>query len=72
MTFPDVVIECSRHRDFVSGFNRLTNSNFGQSLNRTALDKLIDETCGAPAEPDIAMFVAFVHDTVWTRLPRTT
>jgi hypothetical protein len=72
--FANLVTYCASVPELVDQFNRLTGCNLGQSAKRTPLERAIDEATGYPgeSEADMAAFVAFVHDTVWLRLPRVT
>lgn len=65
MTFGDVVIECARNREFVAGFERLTQT---PALSTTPIESAIDEATGHRHEY-CARFCEFVYETVWSRLP---
>jgi hypothetical protein len=70
--FLNLVTYCASVPEFVEQFNRLTGCNLGQSTKRTAFERAIDEATGAPgeSEADMALFVGFVRDTIWMRLPQ--
>lgn len=68
MNFAECVNYCAANQEFVEGFDRLTDSHFSTVANRTPLDALIDEATGRDRTAAFK-FVAFVWETVWTRLP---
>lgn len=65
MTFPDCVLECSRNRDLIAQFDRLTGSNL--SLKGAPIELMVDEATGKLAD-DVRQFTAFVYDVVWLTL----
>ena len=70
LDFARCVQVCAAEPSFVEGFNRLTGSHLHDD-QRTILEKAIDTACGRKREEDpadIARFVAFVWDVVWTRI----
>lgn len=71
MDFIDCVARCAQEPELVANFNRLSGCNFGQSLRRTPLEVAIDEAAGYGGEnpADMAAFIAFVYDCIWSRLP---
>jgi len=72
LNFSDCVELCLSQEDFVEQYNRLTGSRLNQKGSRTALEYLIDTSCGyTPGldEQEYFKFFAFVWDEVWMRLP---
>lgn len=70
MTFTECVSTCISTPELIAEFNRLTGCNLGQSLSRTAIDKMVDEATGYSGErdEDMAAFVMFVYEYIWIRL----
>ena len=72
MTFAECVLHCFDNRELVNGFNRLTGCSLGED-HRSQFDKLIDHATGhqPPAidEAEALLFIAFVDDCIWSRLP---
>lgn len=52
--------------ELVAEFDRMHGTNL--SLRGSGLDLRIDLACGRP-EGDVAQFVAFIHETVASRVP---
>jgi len=64
--FRTIVMACAADDDFVANFDRLTKSNLrGRG---SGLDLAIDDATGR-LKADAALFVAFVFNVVWSRLP---
>lgn len=72
--FANLVTYCASVPELVEQFNRLSGCNLGQSANRTPFERAIDEATGAPGESeiDMALFVEFVREYIWMRLPQVT
>jgi hypothetical protein len=74
MSLLDVVKECASHKDFVEGFNRLTNCHFLED-SRSPIVRMVDEATGYETRLIdeqvyyMQIFILFVYETVWTRLP---
>jgi hypothetical protein len=71
-TFPDCVEYCLSQKELIEQYNRLTGSKIGVKSTPTALETLIDESCGyTPGldEKEYFKFFEFVRDVIWTRLP---
>lgn len=68
--FLDCLTVCANTPELIEQFNRLTGCNLGQSQNRTALERAIDDAAGYSGErdEDMAVFVAFVAECVWMPL----
>lgn len=66
LSFADVVAVCAANHEFVASFDRLCGCNL--SGRGTPLDLAIDRATGRE-EQDAAMFIEFVHEVVWLRLP---
>ena len=71
INFLECLSVCASTPELVAEFNRLTGCKFGQSQNRTALERAIDEATGYSGErdEDMAAFVDFVYEMIWQRLP---
>jgi hypothetical protein len=70
MTFREVIIECALDKEFVKGFNRLTNSTL-MIKSTNPIIQMIDEVTGydkVTEEDDWTRFINFVYETVWTRV----
>jgi len=67
ITLQECIIECAGREDLVREFNRLTGCRLGQSLERTGIERMIDEATGYPGESDDDMrqFCEFVRDYIW-------
>ncbi|MFA5048893.1 MAG: hypothetical protein WC516_07770 [Patescibacteria group bacterium] len=69
------VEECAKNPKFVKGFNRLMGCHLFESDKRAPIVRMIDESTGYQKELDekkheeFLMFVAFVWECVWARLP---
>lgn len=66
--FREVVLTCAENSVLVSEFDRLHGTKLGQIGGRAWLEA----TEGNPTDQDqetMWMFVAFVYECVWTRLP---
>jgi hypothetical protein len=72
MTFAECVLHCFDNPELVSQFNRLTGCSLGMD-RRTRIEQLIDQATGfeppAFSEDEAHLFIAFVWDFVWIRLP---
>ena len=66
MTFTECVKFCAGNAEMVRQFDRLRGTNL--SLRGSALDLAVDEATGR-LRHDLALWVAFVYDAVWLRLP---
>lgn len=73
MTFLDCVLHCADNAEFVANFNRLTGRNFGKSLRRSNIERLIDDATDHNPEydGDVLAFIDAVRDLVWDRLPQS-
>jgi hypothetical protein len=71
-SFFNLVSYCASQPELVAQFNRLTGCKLGQSANRTAWERAIDDATGAPGESadDMRAFVTFVYECFWLRLPQ--
>lgn len=69
MTYLEALTEAASNKDFVSGYDRLTNSNFGKIISATGIEKLIDESTGC-AKEEVSKFMKFFDEYVWDRLPQ--
>ena len=69
--FEACLMECVKQPGFIQEFNRLTGCRFGQSLTRKPIERMIDDACGHSGESDddTRLFIAFVYEFVWSRLP---
>lgn len=66
LTFTDCLMQTAAHAEFVAEFDHLMGCNL--SLKGLPIELMIDEACGR-LDHDLALFVAFVKDVVWDRLP---
>jgi hypothetical protein len=72
LTFQKCVEECLDNTDFVKEFDRLMGSSLGPKKAASPMEFLVDQTTGydeVKRNQDLKKFVAFVHETVWIRLP---
>jgi hypothetical protein len=69
VTFIDCVLYCAGNREMVHHFDRLRGTNL--SLRGGGLALAIDQATGR-LDHDLALFIEFVWDCVWTRLPPDT
>jgi len=72
LTFEDCLRECIGNLEFVRGFDRLCGTDLAGARRRGVLTAMVDEATGFGEErrrEDVGRFVAFVHETVWRRLP---
>lgn len=72
LTFEECVDSCLGNRDFVSEFDRLCGTCLGGQREGSPVERMIDQATGFDEErrrEDLEKFVAFVHETVWLRLP---
>lgn len=65
MTFTECVMECAGNSELVAEFDRLSGSNL--SLKGAKIELMIDEATGR-LNAELAMFVSFVYERVWTRI----
>jgi len=68
LTFTECLLKCAENREFVAQFDRLSGTALSNA-GRGGINEMIDKATGRQAE-DVHLFVAFVWDAVWTRLPR--
>jgi len=67
--FKALVLYCARNQELVAEFNRLFECNLGVD-KRSPLEAMIDAATGhEPDEKDMKLFVGFVWECVWCRLP---
>lgn len=66
MNFPECVLYCAKHPEFLSNFDRLYGANL--SLKGSPIELMVDVACKRQ-EKDWQAFVDFVYEYVWTRLP---
>lgn len=75
MNFTDCVLECFENHELVAQFNRLYGCSLGVD-RRTTIEQMVDRATGhePPAidEREAKLFIAFVWNCVWTRLPPET
>ena len=71
LNFRDVVLMCFANREFMEQYRRLSGSRLGLD-ERTPIEKMVDSAVGYDgiAEDDALSFFEFVHDVVWSRVPR--
>lgn len=58
--------------EFVAEFNRLAGTRIGRSSSPSPIASLVDEATGyrdLKEREELIKFLAFVHETVWKRLP---
>lgn len=66
MTFHECILYCAGNRELVHHFDRLRGTNL--SLRGAPIDLAVDKASGR-LDDDLGLFVAFVFDAVWCRLP---
>jgi hypothetical protein len=66
VTFADCVLACLNNRELLASLDRLRGTNL--SRRGSPIELAIDEATGR-AEADVAVFLEFVKDVVWDRLP---
>ena len=75
MTFTECVLHCFDNTELVSNFNRLWSCSLGTD-RRSTIERMIDQTAQYDGrsvnEDDAKLFIAFVWEYVWTRLPPET
>lgn len=70
MTFEECAVFCIKQRGLVEQFDRLRGTHLLPFLNRSPIDVMIDEATGnEPSDEDMALWMDFVWDCIWTRLP---
>jgi len=71
LTFREVVLVCFANREFMEQYRRLSGSRLGLD-ERTPIEKMIDSAVGYQGivEGEALLFFTFVHDVVWSRIPR--
>ena len=71
LNFRDVVLMCFANREFMEQYRRLSGSRLGLD-ERTPIEKMVDSAVGYDgiAEDDAFSFFEFIHDVVWSRVPR--
>ena len=76
LTFKKCVEDCLATPDFVQEFDRLAGCHLGAQKTQSPVDALVDQATGfdeMQKELDrrdfAALFVAFVFEVVWLRLP---
>jgi hypothetical protein len=72
VTFTECVLECFDNVELRAQFNRLYGCSIGVD-RRSGIEKLVDRATGfeppAISKDEAHLFIAFVWDCVWTRLP---
>ncbi len=72
MTFTECALHCFDNKELVSQFNRLYGCSLGVDRRRM-IERMVDQAAGyvppVVDEDEAHMFIAFVWDFVWTRLP---
>lgn len=71
LKFEQCVEMCLNEPEFVAGFNKLAKANLGKQL-RSGILAMVDQATGfdeIKEQENLKKFVAFVYETVWTRLP---
>lgn len=66
VTFLDCLFECAGNAEMVRHFDRLRGTNL--SLRGGPINLAVDQATGR-LDHDLALFVDFVWDCVWIRLP---
>ncbi len=70
ITFYECLMEAARWPYLIEGFDRMLGCSLSPEklAARAPLDTMIDNATGK-LDYDLSMFIAFVYDIVWTRLP---
>jgi hypothetical protein len=66
MNFEQCVMECARHPELIQQFDRLRGTNL--QMKGAPIDLMVDQATGRLAD-DVSLFITFVYDVVWSRLP---
>lgn len=71
ITFYECLMEASRRDGFVREFDRMMGTGLSPEKlqRRSPIDVMIDEATGR-LEHDLCLFMAFVYEIVWIRLPQ--
>lgn len=75
LNFAACLLHCLDTPELVRGFNRLAGRRLGYSARRDTLARMIDQATGheqtvmESEARDLAAFIAFVDDCIWSRLP---
>lgn len=68
ITFYQCIMQGAAERGFVEQFDRLMECSLSKVGKHSPIIEMIDEATGF-YDHQMALFVAFIYDVVWTRLP---
>lgn len=66
ITFTECLMEVASNEEIVKEFDRLRGTNL--QFQGSNIERMIDEATGR-IEHDLALFVEFVYECIWIRLP---
>jgi hypothetical protein len=69
VSFIDCVLYCTKNRELVKEYDRLSGSSLGSVLSAAPMSQMIDDATGRTKE-ELDKFAAFVMEFVWLRLPQ--
>lgn len=67
--FIEVVMHCTKNRELVKEYDRLTGSSLGSILSASPINRMVDEGTGRTKQ-EMGKFAGFVFEMVWLRMPR--